>query len=68
MLNFIKRKIALVWAKKHVKQTENFKRFVVIDDRTDLSETESKTIESRRRKKQRKIFILSNGKTMDKRI
>ena len=29
MLNFIKRKIALVWAKKHVKQTENFKQNAV---------------------------------------
>lgn len=26
MLNFIKKKIALIWAKKHVKETENFKQ------------------------------------------
>ena len=31
MLNFIKKKIALVWAKKHIKQTETFKQNAVED-------------------------------------
>ena len=31
MLNFIKKNIALIWAKKHVKETENFKQNAVED-------------------------------------
>ena len=31
MLNFIKKNIALIWAKKHVKETENFKKNAVED-------------------------------------
>ena len=31
MLNFIKKNIALIWAKKHIKETENFKQNAVED-------------------------------------
>ena len=47
MLNFIKRKIALVWAKKHVKQTENFKQNAVEDQEKlliSLVKTAEKTL------------------------
>ena len=47
MLNFIKRKIALVWAKKHVKETENFKQNAVEDQEKlliSLVKTAEKTL------------------------
>ena len=47
MLNFIKKKIALVWAKKHVKQTESFKRNAVEDQQhllLSLVKTAEKTL------------------------
>lgn len=47
MLNFIKKKIALVWAKKHVKETENFKQNAVEDQEKlllSLVKTAEKTL------------------------
>ena len=47
MLNFIKRKIALIWAKKHVKETENFKQNAVEDQEKlliSLVKTAEKTL------------------------
>ena len=47
MLNFIKKKIALVWAKKHVKQTESFKQNAVEDQEKlliSLVKTAEKTL------------------------
>ena len=47
MLNFIKKKIALVWAKKHVKQTETFKQNAVEDQEKlliSLVKTAEKTL------------------------
>ena len=47
MLNFIKKKIALIWAKKHVKQTENFKQNAVEDQEKlliSLVKTAEKTL------------------------
>ncbi|MBV2165682.1 MAG: GH3 auxin-responsive promoter family protein [Kaistella sp.] len=47
MLNFIKKKIALIWAKKHVKQTETFKQNAVEDQEKlliSLVKTAEKTL------------------------
>ena len=47
MLNFIKKKIALIWAKKHVKQTESFKQNAVEDQEKlliSLVKTAEKTL------------------------
>ena len=47
MLNFIKKKIALIWAKKHVKETENFKQNAVEDQEKlliSLVKTAEKTL------------------------
>lgn len=47
MLNFIKKKIALIWAKKHVKQTETFKQNGVEDQEKlliSLVKTAEKTL------------------------
>ncbi len=47
MLNFIKKKIALIWAKKHVKQTETFKQNTVEDQEKlliSLVKTAEKTL------------------------
>ena len=47
MLNFIKKKIALVWARKHVKQTESFKQNAVEDQEKlliSLVKTAEKTL------------------------
>lgn len=47
MLNFIKKKIALLWAKNHVKNTENFKQNVVEDQEKlllSLVKTAEKTL------------------------
>ena len=47
MLNFIKKKIALVWAKKHVKQTETFKQNAAEDQEKlliSLVKTAEKTL------------------------
>ena len=47
MLNFIKKNIALIWAKKHVKETENFKKNAVEDQEKlllSLVKTAEKTL------------------------
>ena len=47
MLNFIKKKIALIWAKKHVKQTETFKQNAAEDQEKlliSLVKTAEKTL------------------------
>lgn len=47
MLNFIKKNIALIWAKKHVKDTENFKQNAVEDQKKlllSLVKTAEKTL------------------------
>lgn len=47
MLNFIKKKIALIWARKHVKQTETFKQNAVEDQEKlliSLVKTAEKTL------------------------
>ncbi len=47
MLNFIKKNIALIWAKKHVKETENFKQNAVEDQEKlllSLVKTAEKTL------------------------
>ena len=47
MIGFIKKKIALIWAKKHVKETENFKRNAVEDQEKlllSLVQTAEKTL------------------------
>lgn len=47
MLNFIKKNIALIWAKKHVKDTENFKQNAVEDQEKlllSLVKTAEKTL------------------------
>lgn len=47
MLNFIKKKIALIWARKHVKQTESFKQNAVEDQEElliSLVKTAEKTL------------------------
>ena len=47
MLNFIKKKIALLWARKHVKQTESFKQNAVEDQEKlliSLVKTAEKTL------------------------
>lgn len=47
MLNFIKKNIALIWAKKHVKETENFKQNAVEDQKKlllSLVKTAEKTL------------------------
>ena len=47
MLNFIKKKIALIWAKRHVKQAESFKRNAVEDQQNlllSLVKTAEKTL------------------------
>jgi len=47
MLNFIKKKIALIWAKKHVKQTETFKQNAIEDQEKlliSLVKTAEKTL------------------------
>ncbi|MCP2037045.1 GH3 auxin-responsive promoter family protein [Chryseobacterium sp. HSC-36S06] len=47
MLNFIKKKIALIWARKHVKQTESFKQNAVEDQEKlliSLVKTAEKTL------------------------
>ena len=52
MIGFIKKKIALIWAKKHVKETENFKRNAVEDQEKlllSLIKTAEKTLFGRER-------------------
>src|SRR5690606_22641097 len=52
MLNFLKKKIALIWAKKHVKATENFKNNAVEDQQKlllSLVKTAEKTLFGRER-------------------
>lgn len=52
MINFIKKKIALVWAKKHVKATEKFKKNAVEDQQQlllSLVKTAEKTLFGRER-------------------
>ena len=52
MIGFIKKKIALIWAKKHVKETENFKRNAVEDQENlllSLIKTAEKTLFGRER-------------------
>lgn len=52
MINFIKKKIALIWAKKHVKATEKFKKNVVEDQQQlllSLVKTAEKTLFGRER-------------------
>ncbi|WP_447951736.1 GH3 auxin-responsive promoter family protein [Chryseobacterium koreense] len=52
MLNFIKRKIALIWAKRHVKETENFKKNALEDQEkllVSLVKTAGKTLFGRER-------------------
>ncbi len=47
MINFIKKKIALIWAKKHVQQTETFKNNAVDDQQKlllELVKTAEKTL------------------------
>ncbi|WP_234109786.1 GH3 auxin-responsive promoter family protein [Chryseobacterium sp. R2A-55] len=52
MLNFIKRKIALIWAKRHVKETESFKKNALEDQEkllVSLVKTAGKTLFGRER-------------------
>lgn len=52
MIGFIKKKIALIWAKKHVKETQNFKRNAVEDQEKlllSLIKTAEKTLFGRER-------------------
>lgn len=52
MLNFIKKKIALIWAKKHLKETRNFKKNALEDQEKlliSLVKTAEKTLFGRER-------------------
>ena len=47
MINFIKKNIALIWAKKHVKETQSFKQNAVKDQENlliSLVQTAEKTL------------------------